>query len=69
MQVILPPFSSFSLFFSGSALLAFGPFVSLFALIIYQKAQLVIIVTTAAFFFLLGSLAASLTWVCALMIL
>ena len=47
----------------GSALLAFGPFLSLFALIVYQKAQLVIVVTTAAFFFLLGSLVASIFYV------
>jgi hypothetical protein len=46
----------------GSGLLAFGPFLSLFASVVYAKAQLVIVVTTAAFFFLLGSLAASLVW-------
>jgi len=46
----------------GCALLAFGPFLSLFSLIVYRKAQLVIVVTTSAFFFLLGSLAASLVW-------
>lgn len=46
----------------GCALIAFGPFLSLFSLIVYQKAQLVIVVTTSAFFFLLGSLVASLFW-------
>lgn len=46
----------------GCALMAFGPVVSLFALIIYQKAQLVIVVTTAAFFFLLGATPASFFW-------
>lgn len=46
----------------GCALLAFGPFLSLFFLIVYHKAQLVIVVTTAAFFFLLGSLGASVFW-------
>lgn len=43
----------------GCALLAFGPFLSLFGLVFYQKAQLVIVVTSAAFFFLLASLGAS----------
>ena len=46
----------------GSALLAFGPLLSIFFLVIYQKAQLVIIVTTAAFFFLVSGLAASFVW-------
>jgi hypothetical protein len=46
----------------GCALLAYGPFLSLFSLIVYQKAQLVIVVTTSAFFFLLASLSASLFW-------
>lgn len=46
----------------GCALLAFGPFVSLFTLIVYRKAQLVIVVTTAAFFFLLSSLASGFVW-------
>jgi hypothetical protein len=46
----------------GSALIAFGPFVSLFSLIVYKKAQLVIVVTSAAFFFLLSSVAASFAW-------
>ena len=46
----------------GCALLAFGPFLSLFFLVIYPKAQLVIVVTSAAFFFLLGSVAASFSW-------
>jgi hypothetical protein len=46
----------------GSALLAFGPFLSLFGLLVYQKAQLVIVVTTAAFFFLLAAVTASLAW-------
>lgn len=46
----------------GCALLAFGPFVSLFGLIVYSKAQLVIVVTTAAFFFLVASLASGLFW-------
>jgi len=34
----------------GSALIAYGPFLALFSLLVYQKAQLVIVVTTAAFF-------------------
>lgn len=46
----------------GCGLLAFGPFLSLFSLIVYKKAQLVIVVTTAAFFFLLATLLASLVW-------
>lgn len=46
----------------GCALLAFGPFLSLFCLIIYHKAQLVIVVTTSAFFFLLGAVGASFCW-------
>ena len=46
----------------GSALIAFGPFVSLFALVIYQKAQLVIVVTSAAFCYLVGSMGAGLLW-------
>lgn len=46
----------------GSALVAFGPFLSLFFWVIYQKAQLVIIVTTTAFFFLLSALGASVVW-------
>lgn len=46
----------------GCALMAFGPVISLFALIVYQKAQLVIVVTTAAFFFLLGATPASFFW-------
>lgn len=46
----------------GCFLLAFGPLMSMFALIVYQKAQLVIIVTTAAFFFLLAATASSMTW-------
>ncbi|GKY96503.1 hypothetical protein MPSEU_000609900 [Mayamaea pseudoterrestris] len=47
----------------GSALIAFGPFLSVFGLIIYQKSQLVIVVTSAAFVFLaLGALPASLCW-------
>jgi Aph-1 protein len=46
----------------GCALLAYGPFLSLFTLIVYQKAQLVIVVTTSAFFFLLAALFASLFW-------
>lgn len=46
----------------GSALLAFGPFLSFFFMVVYHKAQLVIIVTTAAFFFLLSALGASLVW-------
>jgi anterior pharynx defective protein 1 len=48
----------------GCALLAFGPFLSLFSLVVYQKAQLVIVVTTAAFFFLLGAVGASFCWFC-----
>lgn len=44
----------------GSALLAFGPFVALFGMVVYPKAQLVIVVTTAAFFLLLSTLTASL---------
>lgn len=46
----------------GCALLAFGPYLSIFFLIIYKKAQLVIVATSAAFFFLLASTFASLTW-------
>lgn len=46
----------------GSALLAFGPFLSIFFLVIFHKAQLVIIVTTAAFFFLVSALGASIVW-------
>ena len=46
----------------GCALLAFGPVVSLFALIVSKKAQLVIVVTTSAFFFLLGTVGASFCW-------
>jgi hypothetical protein len=46
----------------GSGLIAFGPFLSLFTLIVYKKAQLVIVVTSAAFFFLLASVAASFAW-------
>jgi Aph-1 protein len=46
----------------GCALLAYGPFLSMFSLIVYQKAQLVIVVTTSAFFFLLATLFASLFW-------
>jgi hypothetical protein len=47
----------------GSFLLAFGPLVSMFALIVYQKAQLVILVTTSAFFYLLAATASSMTWI------
>lgn len=46
----------------GSALLAFGPYISIFFLIVYKKAQLVIVATSAAFFFLLASTGASLVW-------
>jgi len=46
----------------GCALMAFGPFASIFSLIVYQKAQLVIVVTSAAFFFLLSAVAASIVW-------
>jgi len=46
----------------GSGLVAFGPMLALFALIVYHKAQLVILVTTSAFFYLLAATAASLTW-------
>jgi hypothetical protein len=46
----------------GSALLAFGPVLSLFGMIVYQKAQLVIVVTSAAFFFLLAAVGASMIW-------
>lgn len=46
----------------GSGLVAFGPLIALFSMIIYQKAQLVIVVTTAAFFFLLGSTAGAMAW-------
>jgi gamma-secretase subunit APH-1 len=46
----------------GSALVAFGPFLSLFFLLMYPKAQLVIIVTTSAFFFLVSALGASFVW-------
>lgn len=47
----------------GSALIAFGPFLAVFGLIVYQKSQLVIVVTSAAFFFLaLGAFPASLSW-------
>jgi hypothetical protein len=47
----------------GSALIAFGPFISVFSLIVYQKSQLVIVVTSAAFVFLaLGAFPASLSW-------
>lgn len=46
----------------GSALVAFGPFLALFSMIVYQKAQLVIVVTTAAFCFLLGSTAGAFCW-------
>ena len=46
----------------GSALIAYGPFLALFSLLVYQKAQLVIVVTTAAFFYLLATLAASIAW-------
>lgn len=46
----------------GSTLIAFGPLLSLFFLVIYQKAQLVIIVTTSALFFLLSALGASFVW-------
>jgi ABC-type multidrug transport system fused ATPase/permease subunit len=46
----------------GCALLAFGPLIALFALIVYKKAQLVIVVTTSAFFFLLAALTASAWW-------
>lgn len=46
----------------GSFLVAFGPLLGLFILIVYQKAQLVILVTTAAFFFLLAATTSSVTW-------
>lgn len=46
----------------GSALVAFGPTLALFFLVIYEKAQLVIIVTTSAFFFLVSALGASIVW-------
>ncbi|CAB9502686.1 Aph-1 protein [Seminavis robusta] len=46
----------------GCALVAFGPFMSLFFLVVYQKSQLVIIVTTSAFFFLVSALAGSFVW-------
>lgn len=46
----------------GSALVAFGPFLTLFGIIVYQKAQLVIVVTTSAFFYLLAALAGSIFW-------
>jgi Aph-1 protein len=46
----------------GSFFLAYGPLLSLFALIVYHKAQLVILVTTSAFFFLLAATASSMTW-------
>lgn len=46
----------------GSGLVAFGPLLALFSMIIYQKAQLVIVVTTAAFFFLVGSTVGAFAW-------
>jgi len=46
----------------GCAFLAFGPFASLFFLIAYQKAQLIIVVVTAAFSYLLSSLISSVVW-------
>ena len=46
----------------GSGLIAFGPLLSIFFTVIYQKAQLVIIVTTAAFFYLLAGVGASFVW-------
>lgn len=46
----------------GSALLAFGPVASLFSLIVYRKAQLVIVVTSSAFFYLLSAVVASIAW-------
>ena len=46
----------------GSGLIAFGPLLALFSMIIYQKAQLVIVVTTAAFCFLLGSTVGAFAW-------
>jgi len=46
----------------GSALVAFGPLISIFFMVLYPKAQLVIIVTTAAFFFLLSGVGASIVW-------
>lgn len=46
----------------GSGLVAFGPLLALFSMIIYQKAQLVIVVTTAAFCFLLGSTVGAMFW-------
>ena len=46
----------------GSGLVAFGPFLALFGMIIYQKAQLVIVVTTAAFFYLIGATVGAMIW-------
>ena len=48
----------------GSALVAFGPLVSIFSMVVYQKSQLVIVVTSSAFFFLLAAVCASLCWRC-----
>jgi len=47
---------------AGSFLVAFGPMLSIFALIVYHKAQLVILVTTAAFFYLLAATVAATVW-------
>lgn len=43
----------------GSGLIAFGPLLSMFGMIVYHKAQLVILVTTSAFFQLLAITVAS----------
>ena len=47
---------------AGSFLVAFGPMLAIFALIVYHKAQLVILVTTAAFFYLLAATIAATVW-------
>ena len=47
---------------AGSFLVAFGPMLAIFSLIVYHKAQLVILVTTSAFFYLLAATAAALVW-------
>ena len=46
----------------GSFLVAFGPMLAIFSLIVYHKAQLVILVTTSAFFYLLAATTAALVW-------
>jgi Aph-1 protein len=46
----------------GAALMAFGPMMALFWLLVYPKAQLVIVATGSAFFFLLSAVASGLCY-------